>query len=432
MTLKGRIARPPPAQIPRNLFDQDLLAVKVFSNERRSDSQAAAKEPHAQLGGLTRAPQFSRMVRAMNSNHRMVGTAYAVLAVGMMMFAVGCGHYGEEGKPEDYKSTGSGTRWVAGSGSTSIDPLMDRWSSDYEKSHPVHINYRPIGSGGGIEDLKRGFGSFVASDAPLTDEQLQGLPAVVQIPVTAGPVCVIYNLPGLKSPLKLSGKTLAGIYSSDIIGWQDPAIAHDNPGAALPHIAIIVTHRSDGSGTTSILTSYLSKVNPAWATKFGQGLNVKWPAGIGESGSKAVLNAVKETPGTIGYLELSYAKKSGLPVALIQNRAGEYVEPSPASASLALSASIDALAKDLRTPIVDPPAIAKGAYPITGITFILVPKDSQGSDGDQALVRDYLAYGLSTGQDVAEELSYVKLPAPVQQQGQALLSQLTQNGQRLN
>ncbi|MGO9941101.1 MAG: phosphate ABC transporter substrate-binding protein PstS [Terracidiphilus sp.] len=406
----------------------------ICGKTRIADARAAAKNPHVQLGGLTseRATQFLRTVNAMNSNHRVLVTASAVLAMGVIILAAGCGHYGEEGKPEEYKAAGTNTRWVAGSGSTFIDPLMDRWGSDYEKSHPVHINYRPIGSGAGIDDLRNGYGSFAASDAPLSDEQLRGLPPIVQVPVTAGPVCVVYNLPGLKAPLRLSGRTLAGIYASEIISWQDPAIAGENPGAALPHMGIVVVHRSDGSGTTNILTSYLSKVNPAWATKYGQGLAVKWPAGIGESGSNAVLNTVKATPGTIGYLELSYAKKGGLSVASIQNRAGEYVEPSPESASLALNASIDALAKDLRAPIVDPPATAKGAYPITGMSFILIPKESTGSNGDQAILKDYLTYGLTTGQDVAVELSYVRLPPPVQQQGRELLSHLTQNGQPLN
>jgi phosphate transport system substrate-binding protein len=190
-------------------------------------------------------------------------------------------------------------------------------------------------------------------------------------------------------------------------------------------------HRLDGSGTTSIFTNYLSKVSPTWLNKYGHGLTVNWPAGIAENGSNAVLSAVKGSVGAIGYLELRYAKVAGMPVAAIQNRAGEFVEPSPASASLAVNAAIDILAKDLRTPIVDPPATAKGAYPITGLSFILIPKDNTGLNGDQAALRDYIAYALSTGQEVAEQLSYARLPPPVQQQGQALLSQLTQGGQPL-
>jgi phosphate transport system substrate-binding protein len=374
------------------------------------------------------------MVKEMNL--RLLATAPAVLATCIALLASGCkgcNHYGEDGKPvEDKITAGTNVRWLSAAGSTFIEPPIDRWDSDYGKSHLLHINYLPVGSGGGIDRLRKGDGAFSVSDAPLGDDQLQGLPPIVQFPVTAGPVCVIYNLPGLKTPLKLSGSNLARIYAGEITSWQDPAITRDNPGSVLPHGPVIVVHRSDGSGTTSIFTNYLSKVNPTWMTKYGRGLTVKWPAGIGADGSNAVLSTLQVRVGAIGYLELAFAKKAGMPVASIQNRAGEFVEPSPASASLAVNAAIDVLAKDLRTPIVDPPATAKGAYPITGLSFILIPKDMKGGlDGDQAALRDYIAYALSTGQEVAEELSYAKLPPPVQHQGQALLSQLTENGQPL-
>ncbi len=365
----------------------------------------------------------------MNLKIRALVAAPAALAACIFVLAVGCHNYGEDGKPEEITPANGKVRWLSAGGSTFIAPLIDRWDSDYGKSHPLHINYLPVGSGGGIDRLRKGYGSFAASDAPLADDQLQGLPPIVQFPVTAGPVCVTYNLPGLKTGLRLSGATLAGIYAGDIVSWQDPAIARDNPGSALPHAPVIVVHRSDGSGTTSIFTNYLSKVSATWKTKAGQGLTVNWPKGVGANGSNAVLSAVQGSVGAIGYLELAYAKKAGMPVASIQNRAGEFVEPSPASASLAVNAAIDVLAKDLRTPIVDPPATAKGAYPITGLSFILIPKDDKGLDGDQAALRDYIAYALTTGQDVAEELYYAKLPPPVQHQGQALLTQLTENGQ---
>jgi phosphate transport system substrate-binding protein len=231
--------------------------------------------------------------------------------------------------------------------------------------------------------------------------------------------------------LRLSGTTVARIYAGEIINWQDPAIMSENPGSALPHAPVIVVHRLDGSGTTSIFTNYLGSVSPTWKTKYGQGLTVNWPVGIGGNGSNAVLNMVKGSVGAIGYGELAYAKNTGLPVASIQNRAGEFVVPSPQSASLAVNAAVDALAKDLRTPIVDPPATAKGSYPITGLSFISIPKDNGILQGDQKALRDYIAYALTTGQDVSEQLGYAKLPPPVQQQGQALLSQLTQNGQPL-
>ena len=354
----------------------------------------------------------------------------ALLATFVVVMVSGC-NVAEEAKTTDVKLTNASIRSISASGSTAIQPLIDRWGKDYQKSHPMEVNYRPTGSGAGIDNLRHGYGAFAASDAPLADNQLTGLPPIVQIPVTAGPVCIAYNLPSLKAPLKLSGATLAGIFSSEIISWQDAAIARENPGVALPHQAIIVVHRADGSGTTKILSSYLSKVSTAWESKLGVGLTLKWPAGIGVSGSSGEAKTIIDTPGTIGYIELTFARTSGLSVASIQNKAGEWTAPTPATAYDAVVASADILAKDLRAPIVDPPASAKGAYPITGITFILIPKDNTSTDGEQEALKDYIHYTLTTGQDSAEELSYAKLPAPVEQAAEGLLSQLTENGKAI-
>jgi phosphate transport system substrate-binding protein len=363
----------------------------------------------------------------MNWNSKALLAAPALIATLVVVLVSGC-NVAEEARTTDIKVTNASIRSISASGSTAIQPLIDRWGKDYQKSHPMEVNYRPTGSGAGIDNLRHGYGAFAASDAPLVDNQLTGLPNIVQIPVTAGPVCIAYNLPGLKAPLRLSGATLAGIFSSEIISWQDPVIARDNPGVSLPHQAIIIVHRADGSGTTKILSSYLSKVSTTWESKLGVGLSVKWPAGIAVSGSSAVTKSILDTPGTIGYIELTFARTSGLTVASIQNKAGEWTTPTPASAYAAVVAGSDILAKDLRAPIVDPPATAKGAYPITGITFILIPRDNTSTDGEQEALKDYIHYTLTTGQDAAEELSYAKLPPPVQQAAEGLLSQLTENG----
>jgi phosphate transport system substrate-binding protein len=308
---------------------------------------------------------------------------------------------------------------------------MSAWIDGYQRTHPkMLVNYRAIGSGGGIDEFKKGFLEFAASDAPLSDGQIKELPPAIQVPVTAGPVCVVYNLPNLEHPLRLSPKSLAGIYLGRIISWQDPQIASDNPGARLPKAAVIVVHRSDGSGTTNVFTTYLSKIDQEWSSKAGPGLSVSWPIGLGADGSKGVLNLVKQTPGTIGYLELNYAKENGVAVAAIRNQAGEFVPPSPGGAAAAIEAFKRELDKDVRAQIVDPPASAKYAYPITGFTFLLIPKDRAAKD-EQKAVRDFLSYALSTGQDSAERLSYAKLPLPVQQKAQELLAQLTVNGQPL-
>ena len=296
----------------------------------------------------------------------------AVLAC--LVFA-GCNVNSEDysSKEPTFATTNIGRFGAAGS--TFLAPLFSRWSSDYVKTHHMLVNYRPIGSGAALNELKQGFLTFAASDAPLTDDQLKDLPPLVQIPVAAGPVCIIYNLPGLGTPLKLRGRVLAEIFAGEVKDWDDPAIARDNSRVKLPHEPITVVHRVDGSGTTSIFTTYLSAESQSWSTKPGHGLSVEWPVGLGENGSKAVLDTVKQTLGAIGYLELSYAKDAGLPVASIQNSAGEFIAPTPASAALAIDAFSDALMKELRTPIVDPPCIRQGGIPYQRFELHL---DSEG------------------------------------------------------
>jgi phosphate transport system substrate-binding protein len=305
---------------------------------------------------------------------------------------------------------------------------MSRWISTFQSSHPgVQINYQSIGSGGGIQQLKKGLVDFGASDAALDDEQLKEMPPVIQLPESAGPVCITYNLPDLKTPLKLSAATLAGIYLGKITKWQDPAVKKDNPGVNLPNSNVIVAHRSDGSGTTNIFTTYLAKVSPDWA-KIGKGVSVSWPVGLGGKGSEGVTGVVKQTPGTIGYVELTYAKENNLPVALIRNQAGNWEEPSPATTTAAIEAFHDELLKDVRTPIVDPPASAKDAYPICGLTYLLVPKDGSDAKKRQTL-KEFIQFIITDGQNSAEQLAYAKLPPALMDQNQKLIADMQANGQ---
>ncbi len=318
----------------------------------------------------------------------------------------------------------SQNKTIIGAGSTFINPIMTHWISDYQSSHPgVQINYQSIGSGGGIQQLKQSLVDFGATDAAIDDEKLKEMPALVQIPESAGPVCITYNLPELKAPLKLSAATLAGIYLGQIKSWQDPAITKDNPGVNLPKTSVAVTHRSDGSGTTNIFTTYLAKVSPDWEKKAGKGMSINWPVGIGGKGSEGVTGLVKQTPGGIGYVELSYAKENNLPVASIRNQAGDFVAPSAESATAAIDASKEELAKDVRTPIVDPPAASKDAYPISGLTFLLVPK--QGKDpAKEQTVKDFVQFIITQGQNSAEGLQYAKLPQSLADQDQKLLGEV--------
>jgi phosphate transport system substrate-binding protein len=326
------------------------------------------------------------------------------------------------------KSGGNETVGLVGAGSTFINPIMSRWTADFQQAHPnVQINYQSIGSGAGIQQVKAGTVDFGASDVALTDEQLKSMPPVIQIPESAGPVCITYNLPDLKQPLRLTGETLSGIYLGTIKNWHDAAIVKANPGVKLPATAIAVVHRSDGSGTTGIFTTYLSAVSPAWAKKVGASISVNWPVGLGGKGSEGVTGVVKQTPGAIGYVELSYATQNHLPVAEVENKAGKYVAPSAAGATAAIAALQTELSQDVRKPIVDPPASAAEAYPISGLTFLIIPKDGPDRAKRQAL-KNFVQYILTAGQQLSQGLDYSPLPASVSSLDQNLLSQMTAAG----
>jgi phosphate transport system substrate-binding protein len=360
----------------------------------------------------------------MRGNRWPVTAFTGVVLLGLMM-ALGCNSSSKN------EAASGGTTAIIGAGSTFIYPIMTRWIADFQTAHPnVQINYQSIGSGGGIQQLKRGLVDFGASDAALSDEQLKEMPAVIQIPESAGPVCITYNLSELKKPLQLSAATLSGIYLGKIKNWQDPAVKKDNPGVALPKEAIVVAHRSDGSGTTNIFTTYLAKVSPEWQKKVGAAISVSWPVGLGGKGSEGVTGVVKQTPGTIGYVELSYAKQNNLPVALIRNEAGNWEAPDTAGTTAAIAAFHEELAKDVRNPIVDPPASAKDAYPICGLTFLMVPKDGTDTAKRQA-VQDFIRYLLTQGQEKADALYYAKLPSALADQDQKLLDGMEANGQPL-
>ncbi|HEV3513174.1 MAG TPA: phosphate ABC transporter substrate-binding protein PstS [Candidatus Sulfotelmatobacter sp.] len=255
------------------------------------------------------------------------------------------------------------------------------------------------------------------------------MPPLVQIPESAGPVCITYNLPELKTPLKLSPTVVAGIYLGQIKTWQDPGIRKDNAGVNIPNHPIAVAHRSDGSGTTNIFTTYLAAVSPKWEKEIGKGLAVNWPVGLGGKGSEGVTGVVKQTVGAIGYVELSYAKENNLPVALVKNKAGNWIEPSAAAATAAIEAFGPELAKDVRTPVVDPPASAKDAYPISGLTFLLVAKQGKDAAREQ-IVKEFIQYIITQGQNSAEGLAYSKLPQNLADQDQKLLSELQTGGQQ--
>ena len=254
---------------------------------------------------------------------------------------------------------------ISGAGATFPYPVYSKWAEAYKAKTGDGLNYQSIGSGGGIQQVKSHTVDFGASDAPLSDDQLKEMPPVIQIPETAGPVCITYNLPQLTQPLQLSADALAGIFLGTVKSWKDPVIAKENPGVNLPAQPIVVIHRADGSGTTNAFTTYLSAVSPDWQSKVGKGNSVAWPVGIGGKGSEGVTGQLRQAPGAIGYVELTYAEQNKLPVAKIKNQAGSYVAPTAQSTTAAINAFTTQLSQDPRIPIVNPPATAADAYPIS-------------------------------------------------------------------
>ena len=318
---------------------------------------------------------------------------------------------------------------ISGAGSTFVYPVMTRWIQDFSQAHSnVQINYQSIGSGGGIQQVKSHTVDFGASDAPLSDDQLKEMPSVIQIPESAGPVVITYNLTQLSQPLQLSSDALAGIFLGTVKNWKDPLIAKENPGVSLPSEPIVVVHRADGSGTTNAFTTYLSAVSPDWQSKVGKGNSVAWPVGIGGKGSEGVTGQLRQAPGAIGYVELTYAEQNKLPVVKMKNQAGNYIAPTAQSTTAAIDAFTQQLSQDPRTPIVNPPATAAQAYPISTLTFLIIPKDGPDKDKRTAL-KNFIQYVITDGQATAGSLNYAPLPDGVKQFDQQQLGQMTAAGQ---
>lgn len=319
-------------------------------------------------------------------------------------------------------------RTIPAAGSSFVFPVMQRWSEDFFELHrPTQVDYLAVGSVKAVEELKAGKVAFAATDYALTPGQLSQLPAVIQIPEIAGAICVTYHLAGLKEPLRLSPQALAGIFLGRVKRWNDPVLEGDNPGVALPDEAITVVHRADAAGATSIFTTYLSTVSKAWRTTVGAGDSVPWPAGIGGVGSQGVTSVVRNSPGTIGFVELNYAQQNELPVAAVENAAGRYVQPDVASTKAAVEAFAPQLRANLATLIVDPPASAAGAYPIAGLNFMIVPRDGANA-AERVALRKFMDWVLHNGQATAFHLSYAPLPESLRRSDEARLGEMEING----
>jgi phosphate transport system substrate-binding protein len=326
---------------------------------------------------------------------------------------------------------------INGAGATFPFPLIDTWRVDYQKVHPeVNINYQSIGSGGGVKQLTEKTVDFGASDAPLTQNESQKVPGAVHIPETIGSVVAAYNIPSIPDKgLKLSGEVLANIFLGKITKWNDPKIQSLNTDKTLPGDDIVVVHRSDGSGTTFVWTDYLSSASPVWKEQLGKGKSVEWPVGIGAPGNEGVANAIKGTPNTIGYIELSYALTTNTPFAFIQNKEGAFVEATLASTKAAVQSFVASLPKGdgvwTNVSLVNAPGA--DSYPIASFSYILLYKElSTDPNLDQpkakALV-DFISWAITDGQKTAKGLDYVPLPEGVVKLNQDTLKTLTFNGQ---
>lgn len=306
---------------------------------------------------------------------------------------------------------------LSGAGASFPAPLYQRWASEYNKVNPsVQVNYQSVGSGAGVKQFTQGTVDFAASDAAMSDEEIAKVKAgVVMIPATAGSIVIAYNLPGV-TDLKLSRDAYAGIFLGKVSKWNDPIIAKDNPGVNLPNLPINVAYRSDGSGTTFVFTKHLSAISKEFADTVGGDKSVQWPVGVGGKGNEGVTALIKQSPGTVGYVEYGYAVNNGLATAQLQNKAGNFIKASDESGAATL-ASVE-LPENLRIWPEDPTGAQD--YPIATFTWLLLYKQYADAAKLKAL-KEFVVYGLTDGQKFAGELGYIPLPAPVVAKAKAAL-----------
>ena len=391
--------------------------------------------------------------------------AASIVAIMLMMplsyFGVTTGQginaYGQITPPSQLQEGGAGGQAITinGAGATFPFPLIDTWRVEYQSVNPrVNINYQSIGSGGGVRQFTERTVDFGASDAPLTEEEVQGLPSTpVHIPETIGSVVAAYNIPGIDKGLKLTGPVLADIFAGKITRWDDPRIIELNSGLSLPSADIVTIHRSDGSGTTFIWTSYLSQVSPEWNQTVGAGKSVQWTVGLGASGNEGVSNTILSTPNSIGYVELTYALTTGMDYASLMNSAGNFVEPTVASTQAAAQNAIIMNGTGTGTntttttsgsaislpsgdqswthvSLLDAPGA--DSYPIASFSYLLLYKELSTNidsiEKAQALAQ-FVNWAITEGQQFASPLHYVPLPDSVVQHNQQTLRSLTFNGQ---
>ncbi len=320
-------------------------------------------------------------------------------------------------------ATGDLTATLTGAGASFPAPLYQRWFSEFNQEQPgVQVSYQSVGSGAGVEQFLAGTVDFGASDAPLTAEQRQAFQQQygaepIQVPMTAGAVVFAYNLPGVED-LRLSREAYCGIVQGDITNWNDPIIAGENSGANLPDQPINWIHRSDGSGTTFIFTNHIDEACPNWQA--GSGTSISWPIGAGARGNEGIAAQVQQTAGSMGYVEYAYARENNISMAVVENKSGNFVEPTPESASLVFEGA--EVPQDFALTVPDPDN--EEAFPIAGLTWLLLYPEYEDPAKAQAL-NAVIDWSLTEGRGSAEELGYVPLADSVADRVQQTVDQAT-------
>lgn len=310
---------------------------------------------------------------------------------------------------------------LIGAGASFPAPLYQRWFSEYNKQNPsTQVSYQPVGSGAGVEQFTQGTVDFGASDVGMTAEEIAKVKrGVVLLPMTAGSIVLAYNLPDVQNSIRLPRAVYTDIFLGKIKQWNDARIAQANPGVSLPDTPITVVYRSDGSGTTSVFTTHLSALSPEWKSKVGDGKTVNWPEGVGAKGNEGVTAQLQQTQGAIGYVEYGYAKQNKLAVATLENKAGNFVEATPETATNTLATV--KLPADLQASVIDPEG--NQSYPIVTYTWIMAYKNYDDPNKAQA-IKNVIQYGLKEGQKYSPELGYVPLPEEVVKKVEAAVTQI--------
>jgi len=310
---------------------------------------------------------------------------------------------------------------LTAAGATFPYPIYSKWFSEYSSSHPgVEVNYASIGSGGGIAQVTKGLVDFGASDMPMTDEMLSASPIkLIHIPTVLGAVVPVYNVSGGKD-LRFSSDVLADIYLGKVSNWNDARIAKDNPDIKFPDKAIVIVHRSDGSGTTYIFTDYLSKISADWKSRVGKGTSVSWPVGLGAKGNEGVAGMVRQMEGAMGYVELIYALQNKITFGSVRNISGAFVKASLESTTAA-AASVKTMPDDFRVSITNAPG--KDAYPISSFTWLLIPQKSN-DPAKGKILHDFLTWMLDKGESMVSSLNYAPLPSNVAEKVRARIQQV--------